>query len=302
MPAIALSTKDFPRIDETIRGSWAPVYIEPIIGSGERLVIGVVAVSDKDTLVVEASGLKRLSAFYGSGGAPIEIAARSSLAALQSDLARRGRAAIDRPELPFATVTIGELRQGAADTLSHIALNWLKMISSLEDESSRDRGQSASLVLKKSRLQALRNVADIVEQRRPGMRGFFSPRILGLQKGTPKFEVRPDFLGSRITASIGMVDPRHGRDSVENLKARLFDLESDFESASPPLLKEQKRRFELLVLSRKESDEKRQTRDSIVDEIVEGATKVAELKNIKVRSYDTPESIASHLVAEELAA
>ena len=54
----------FPELRTYVRGNWMPIQIEPILGSGERLTIGVIAYDEKEAIVLLAPGLKRLECLY----------------------------------------------------------------------------------------------------------------------------------------------------------------------------------------------------------------------------------------------
>lgn len=126
-----LNIGGFPSSDDYIRCQWAPIIIEPILGSGERLTIGVAVTNETGFFVKSANAFSRLECLYGNMAGTVIFAAKASLEALETDLAERGVDALTSPETAFASVFVGEIRDGEGNSLEAVANYWLSASSSL---------------------------------------------------------------------------------------------------------------------------------------------------------------------------
>lgn len=147
MIPVGLRIEDFPPPRSEIRASWAPVYFEPIMGSGERFGVGIAVVGELDFVVLTAPGLSKLDLLYGSSGSDVVFMVNAALEGLSSDLAERGVAALTAPRPGAAGLHIGPVRDGAGPTLIAIAEEWLPLFSSFTADAVVLDAQKADRVL-----------------------------------------------------------------------------------------------------------------------------------------------------------
>lgn len=128
----------FPPRNNAVEGEWAPVYIEPIVGSGERLCIGVAAANSGDVIVVPVPGVKRLSCLYGEPAKALVAAAEVALEDLRKALSQKGREALRTWTSPMDGVFIGSPRECAGSSLEQIARTGMDASASLAGRSEEE--------------------------------------------------------------------------------------------------------------------------------------------------------------------
>ena len=121
----------FPPRNENIRAQWMPIYIEPMVGSGERICIGVATVSDDGFLVVPVVALDRLECLYGKEVGAVLLAADFVTNDLRNALAKDGAAALGNWNPPMEGAYCGRIAHGAGASLEEIARTGLMMCASL---------------------------------------------------------------------------------------------------------------------------------------------------------------------------
>src|SRR2546426_12509056 len=91
----------FPQRRSNRKALWLPVYIDPVVGSGERLCIGVVVADSREHLVVPVPALERLACIYGEAAAALSNGATLTFTALRDRLATEGTASLASLRIPI---------------------------------------------------------------------------------------------------------------------------------------------------------------------------------------------------------
>lgn len=246
MSEFMLHTSMFPSVGRLIQARWAPILLEPIVGSYERLVVGVAVVSGGGFHVEAANALERLRCLYADNAERLIFAIQLSLEHLPGELARVGVASLPQLQTVTSNITVGEWREAEGVSLQRIGDDWLRALSSLH----RDGADLASLALElaanddESALSSRRTsdqlpalVFGYVEQHRMEMAQFFSQDIRRGVRRRPAaraHEVTIDFSGTRLTANFGTLRASQIGTSVGQIKRRLWDLKVDRDRASSP--------------------------------------------------------------------
>ena len=125
----------FPKPKNAVKGLWKPIFIETILGSGERVTIGVMAISSdgKEWRILPAQGLDRLYCLFGDDADIIVYAAQKSLRYMRDDFSVRGVEAFEVPRRAFLSVQFGPATPGAGHSLDEIAETGLRACSSLNN-------------------------------------------------------------------------------------------------------------------------------------------------------------------------
>src|SRR2546426_12825984 len=100
----------FPQRRSNRKALWLPVYIEPVVGSGERLCIGVVVADAREHLVVPVPALERLACIYGDAAAALSHGAALTMTALGQRLSIDGAGLLTSLRAPLEGVFIGPIR------------------------------------------------------------------------------------------------------------------------------------------------------------------------------------------------
>lgn len=247
----------FPSFQRSVRARWAPVMLEPIVGSFERLVIGVAAVSADGFHLEMANGLDRLECLYGAEAGSLIYAIKLMEEQLRHDLARRALDAIQEPASAISGMSVGQCRDGEGESLAAIAQNWLASLSSLyrapsgvaADHLSQPVNDPEDIPEAVFGNPLPRQVMDYVIGHRERFAGYFNVDIREGRKrrfAGRSHEVHIDFAGSRLVANFEALVPARISTSITTIKRRLWDLKVERDS-TPEITKG--RRHEMLVHS-----------------------------------------------------
>jgi hypothetical protein len=223
----------FPSFKQSVCAHWAPIILEPISGSYERLVVGVAVVGLDNFHIETANRLDRLRCYYGDGAQAIIFALQLAEEHLRHELSERALDALLSPTPAVSGVYFGECREAEGENLAAIGRSWMSALSSLYSPIAEalmlpeilaygELGASASSGDRLPRL-----VMDYVSERRDSYLKFFSSDLRsGRQRRMSgrSHEVMIDFAGSRLVANFGTLKAGGLPGSVNLIKRRLWDL------------------------------------------------------------------------------
>jgi hypothetical protein len=304
-----LTTAAFPAFQQGVRARWAPVLLEPIAGSYERLVIGVAVVGENGFHLELANALDRLRCLYADEAQGALYAIQLTAEHLNHDLSHRALEALTDPKPAISGIVIGDCREAEGESLQAIGSRWMATLSSLYVEKAGHADVLPSAVMEdldahtddgSDRLPLL--VMDYVRQRRDGYGRFFSP---DLQEGRKRraagrsHEIVIDFAGSRLVANFGTLRAGGISPSVNVIKRRLWDLKVDRDREPSSLTV---RQHEMIVHSPRLNDPQVTTRqyDNVV-EALQGLEKQADQESLRLRALNTVAEIGEHVLAAEAA-
>jgi hypothetical protein len=210
---------------------WAPVYLSPVLGSPERLVVAVAAASGGDFHIEAANQLKRLQCLYGSACETALFATQVALEELRGALAGSGQGALKEGAVVFSGVTIGEVLEGEARSTQDLARTWMRAMSSLylyaealpmpdniadlDDRASGSQDRLPSLVLDHVRRVAPPLSSYFSEEIRASRRRRVSSRIAGISI---------DYGGPKFVANFATLQASAQAHSLDRIKRKMFDL------------------------------------------------------------------------------
>lgn len=291
----------FPERRSNRQASWTPVYIEPVVGSGERLCIGVVVADDRERLVVAVPALERLACVYGDAAAALSHGAALALAALRQSLSSDRLVSLSSLRVPIDGVFFGPVRTGAGESLEDIARTSLMQSASLvekavDEEDTLEVAERTSLSTR--RLERL--VEETVVNTRPELASAFNKSFRITREARA---MRLGFVGRKLAANFGLLVPGPLSTLVNNAKAKLWDLgqlragsQTGFFHGHVGM------NFELLVHRAHKgnpeySDRQLKSIDAAVIELEEEADKVS----IRCRAMTSPGQMADFLLQQEAA-
>lgn len=234
MTVAGISSSEFPRLHRSVRARWAPVYLEPVMGSAERFVIAIAAVGQEGWHVEAANALHRLQCLYGSeNGALIAEAVNTVLTELNYELAEGANTVFHDWKAPISGAHLGPVRLGEGASLEEIARSWMRSMSSLYDrhgdrlELFEGEGAGVSEASNADRLPGL--VYQYVQDVEPTLTRFFRRDLLD-ERRRRNYGVSIDFAGSVVAANFGTLRAGRPAASVDFIKKRLWDLKVDREA------------------------------------------------------------------------
>lgn len=294
----------FPPRLSNHRGRWAPIYLEPVVGSGEQLCIGVVATDETGGVVESVPGLERLSCIYGKSAEALSWSAKLAIAEVQSAVASGDLSQIGGVSHRIDGLRFGDIRVGAAQGLSELARNALRQVSSLAAADwSMDESYVQTQQMAPGNIRLVSQVRLVVLRERPEWKGRFGTVF---QPRHPSRPVRFGFVGRRYVANFASLTAEHLgslTNQVDKAKARLWDLHQLQEGVlSDSLLRtEGTRSFELLVHRPRRSGSWPVESKRSIDEAETELEAEADKFKIMYRPLPTPAAIGRFLLDREAA-
>lgn len=298
----------FPSFASGVRAKWAPIILEPIAGSYERLVIGVAVVGANDFHLEEANALHRLRCYYSEDGEGVTYAIRLALDYLRQDLVARSLDALTDPRPAISGAYVLPCRDAEANSLKEIGANWMRALSSLYREEVAAIEQPAANVLQFPKPRAVGGdrlptlVLEYVTERRAGYAPFFASDIREgkMRRSTNKsHEVVIDFAGSRLAANFGTLQAQSITKSVHLIKRRLWDLKVDRDDVSSGI---GHREHEMIVQAPRSTDpqvtEKQQAK---LAKALDALEQQADQESLKLLALSSVEEIGERVLRLEVA-
>lgn len=290
----------FPSRHDNVKAKWVPIYIEPMVGSGERIAIGVAVAHQNSYLTVPVAALERLECLYGKENRALIFAAKAAIESFERVLSREGDRALETWTAPFEGVIKGATRIGAGNSLEEIARSGLMLCSSLVEkiadaEEIEDAGASVTTI----RLEHL--IKEKVLAKRQSLEISFNKPFQYVTSGRA---TRIGFVGQRLVANFGLLAPLHLGQLFKDAKAKLWDLGQIRDDVKRPEfnLSAELNNFELLV-NRVRDDDPQYSEKQIksVQEAYNELEFEADRKEIICRWMKSPDEIANHIVKLEAA-
>ncbi len=309
MTEVTLTSSDFPSFHESVRARWAPVLLEPISGSYERLVVAVVVVGANGFHIEQANALDRLRCLYASAADGIFWAVEVAGDHLRDELTRRGEDVATGIVPLFTGFHVGEWREAEGQSLTSIGVGWMRALSSLYradkaiGEVETDFAGSMSEEISAASLDRLPDlVLDYVSVHQAGLTPYFNQQIRKGQRRRrmgQNFEVMIDFAGSRLVANFGTLRASSLTRSIDNVKHRLWDLKVDRDADKGSI---GHRQHEMIVQVPLLSDPQVTKRQGAnISEALQALEEQADQEELRFRPMNTVEAIGQHILTTEAA-
>lgn len=219
-----LESLGFPARRSSHRAFWAPIYLEPMVGSGERLCIGVVAGDNDTTIVLGVQNLERLACLYGEEANAFIFASQVALQSTEGKVRKEGIRSLAGWLGAMDGLAFGEIRAGAGTSLEDVAKTGLMQCASLLLQANNIGFEDnvVPFAHAETSLRRLENlVRDYVAARRPELMGSFGQLYRVSDKARP---TRIGFIGTKLAANFGLLVPGRIGPLVDQAKAKLWDL------------------------------------------------------------------------------
>jgi len=300
MNSVVLSTKTFPRFQQRVTGHWAPIYLEPIAGSGERIVVAVATVSANGFHIEQANALERLDCFYGEAAGSVRLALAVTVDHLRAELADRSVQALADYDPPISGAHVGQVRIAEGASLQAIGVAWMGTISSLYDVQRTSLPTGIDVSLSETTAEWAGTIADrlprmvfdYVSQQAPTLVNYFRADLRGRPRQKRSFDVSIDFASTELAANFGTLQAGKLAPSVRLITKALWDLRVDRDRAA--LFN---RTYEILVQVPRRSDPQfSDLQLSNVSEAVEELEVQANQEELRFQTFTTVEEIGQRVV------
>lgn len=290
-----------------IRAKRTPLLFNPIIGSSEQFIVGVVACDENSSYLTRANKLEKLNCLYGEQAAGAIFGIELSLDELALALEAEGSLNLFDYEPAVSGLKIGSQQEVEGVSLREIADSWMASMSSLfvyedgrvltspnadfEDSQANDRASD--------RLGQL--LLEYIAARRPNLKNAFSAEIRSnsRRRRGSAHGVFIDFAGAKVVANFGILSTSNYSGSIDRIKRRMWDLKVFRDDENSSLLA---RQHEMIVQHPSANDPSLSQRqlDKIMESIHE-LEKQADQEKIRFRPMETVEQIGEHLMTREAA-
>ena len=221
-----LEALGFPARRSNHRGKWRAIYLEPMVGSGERLCIGVVAADAERAVVAGVEELERLACIYGDAAEAFIFASQIGLRSIEDRVSQEGIDSLTDWSGGLDGLTCGKVQLGAGESLEDIAHTGLMQCASLQLRAQRQRREGDNAVHSLAE-QTSRRLEFLIREsavgQHPGLESSFGKLFRIADNARP---TRIGFIGKKIVANFSILVPGRIGSLVDVAKAKLWDLQT----------------------------------------------------------------------------
>lgn len=208
-------------ITDAARHPWRPLFWEPVSGTGERLLVGVVYGYDGEFATARMLRDETLDCLYGKRSLGARNIIEHGLAIFLS--AARAVRSLDGLSAPVMGIFPGELRNTAARSASELLRVAALMHSSLANLDKLDEFEEGDAPLPEEvNRRFSTEVKDIALRRRPDLATYFGASAELVEGGQ---RVRFGFCSPHAVAHFNVFYPLRLSASMRDARARLFELQ-----------------------------------------------------------------------------
>jgi len=292
---------EFPARKSTHEGRWVPLFVEPMVGSGERICIGIAASDGEAVEVVAVPRLERLASVYGSATGAFQWTATLALQECEFAARNKGLEALADLKPTIGGLSFGAIRRGAGRDLGDLARVALRQASALAALDSDELAAKTAPTIEATQSSVISSVRKIVGKARPELREYFN-RTFSLRQGTRPLQF--GFVGKKMAVNFSSLHAQSANGlaaQVDKAKARLLDLESlrDGRMVDALALRPKKLAYELFV--HRPHFPKRSPAERLLREAEAALEQQADEFRIQWRPFDDHSSMARGLLQREAA-
>lgn len=282
--------KLFPGIPK-YKALWWPIYLEPIIGSGERITIAIAIISnDGSSKVIQAIRNELLECLYGAKADHFQSLILWICESLDKNLSC-GRK-IQEWTPPFQGIFIGECQQAADDDIKGILRQAIRFSASLscialEAERSEDEQEP-----KKYADRWIRSIQDEVKAIDAAYLSAFSKKV---QLKHADILTTYGFINEKYASNFGLLIPMRLSASLNSIKAKILDLEG-LKKANLTMKPE---KYELIIgIPSLDNPTLSENITKKIEQNLKFISEVAESEDIHIFAADNAKKAANHLLEQ----
>lgn len=214
---------------------WMAIYLEPMMGSGERLTIAIAATSRTENRVVRTVRNDVADALYGPQ-------ARNFLGLCQmiiDSVSTQLKSGIDLSNLspPISGAYFGHVHQALGNDMSDVLRQGITLSASLSSMELIDEESEETKVNDAESRRWLSLIRDLVELQRPATEAMFNKKIKLQYEGAA---IRIGFIGYGLAVNFSTFRPQYIAASLREGRAKLWELalikQSDLEVKAGELM------------------------------------------------------------------
>lgn len=204
------------------RHPWRPMFWEPVAGTGERILVGVLYSFDGVTGVCRFIRDESLDGMFGTQAMGARRLIEQALATYAS-LAQQRNGDLSTTEAKYMGLVPGPLRETAAKSLNDLLRTAALLYSSMASLAKlEDLDQADTPLPEDVNRRFSTEVRDLVLAQRPDFAEYFG-RSTPLVEGGHR--VRFGFASNRVLIHFSVIHPLRISASIRDARARLFELQ-----------------------------------------------------------------------------
>lgn len=277
----------FPTSPE-YKGSWFSIYLEPIIGSGEKITVAVIAIgADKQYRVIQAIRPELLDCLYGSQASQMQSMIDWIIESASTEI--QSNETINTWSPPFDGVKLGKEYDAADENIEGILKQAIRISASLSTLALDADREDDEEQPKRYTENWTKSISEEVKLIAPHFASNFNKR---LQVSDTKIFTSYGFLTDNYVSNFGLLVPSRLSASLNAMKAKLFDLESL--QKSHLLIKPQK--YEIIIGTPAYDDPTLSDRAiNRIQDTIEMVKELAQAENINLVQAQNAKQAAKHL-------
>ena len=217
-----MNSFDFPEMP-TYSGYWQPIYFEPVLGSGERITIAVVAIGNTGEFqVIQAIRTELLECLYGNRASHIHSMINLVIASSHKCISKYKN--LLEWQAPFSGLILGEGVQALDKDLNGIvrqAIQFSSSLSSLAIDAERDDDEQVQP--RKYASQFATNIQKELKIINPSLNDCFNQKI---KVSGSDVMTSYGFMNELYASNFGLLLPTRMSTSLNSVKAKIFDIEA----------------------------------------------------------------------------
>lgn len=209
-------------IETTIKHPWRALFWEPVSGTGERIMVGVVYRFDETWGVARLVRDDVLSALYGKAAVGARKLIDAGLSIYRA--AAQAGGSLEHLGVALGGLHPSELRASAAYSVAELLRIAALQYSSLANLDKLDEAEESDepAVNEEATRRFGTDIREAVISQRPDLKDYFGRTAMLVQGGE---QVRFGFASTKLLAHFNVLSPmRHGA-SLRDARARLFELD-----------------------------------------------------------------------------
>ncbi|MCH8549482.1 MAG: hypothetical protein LAT80_11450 [Balneolaceae bacterium] len=208
--------------EPSFAGAWQTIYLEPIVGSGERISVAVVAIGSNDKFrIVQAIRPELLECLYGAQSEKMQSMIDWLIESVSREL--EANKSMSDWVAPFDGVKLGNLHPAADENIEGILKQAIRLTASLSKLALDAEREDDDYQPKQYSEQWATSILDEIKIINPHLTNSFRQR---LKISESNILTSFGFFNDKYVSNFGLLIPTRLSASLNNVKAKLFDLET----------------------------------------------------------------------------
>ncbi len=270
------------------KGIWQPIFLEPIIGSGEKITIVILAISKNlEYKIIQAIRTELLDCLYGNNAFRLQSMIDWVIESINKELMVSKN--LSRWNPPLLGIDIGKEVEAADENIDGILKQGIRFSASLSALAIDAERDDLGIDAKKTNEKWIDNVCEEVKVINPSLTRYFKQKI---KINNSKILTTYGFLNERNVINFGVINLTRISQGVNYIKAKILDLEN-FKKTSLIIKPDN---YEIIISSSIDDHFHSEKSLNNLNDHIEMVQEIASIENIGVFIAKNAKEAAEHLV------